>query len=162
MPSRFTFAENVPESVPEGAWMEFQLNDPFMVVDRTGIYRYRYTFVNDSGQTRIVVFGGRRPSHLLEIATDELQSIPPSDMEMVRLASQRGQVSLDSYIKVTLLAWDVNRSKAKIIKASGAVLTVNKDRLQLLQGETPNASQTMDSRGHSPDAHSNDRTRITE
>lgn len=150
---------NAPESLPEGSWLEHQVNEPFAVVGKAGIYRYRYSIQDASGETTVVLFGGRRPAHTLEARPDSLRPVAPQDMEMVRIASQRGQLLLDTTITVTLLAWDVNRPKAKVIKASGAVLTVCKDRLQLPQGDQINESHTMDARAGNPEPHSPDWTR---
>lgn len=122
-------------SEPE-RWVDWEPNLPYVVDRRVGIYRYRYHYRDSLGQVRICLFGGKPPAHAIDASPEDLTPVPQSEMAMVRHASMRKEVILDKTQPVTLLAWDVLRSKAKVIKASGAVLTVSKDRLQLPQGES--------------------------
>lgn len=112
-------------------WVEWEPNHPYTVLNRSGIYRYRHHYRTPDGEARVVLFGGRAPAHPIDVQPLDATQVAESEMAMVRHAAQRGEVILDKKQSVTLLAWDVTRPKAKIVKASGAVLTVNKDRLEI-------------------------------
>ena len=123
-------------------WTEYSRNSPFVVSGHQGVYRYRYHYQPTDGQARVVLYGGKPPAHRIDVDVLDLAQVSEADMAMIKHASQRGKVLLDTTKTVTLLAWDVTRPKAKIVMASGAVLTVTKDRLQLPQGEeTPDGSR---------------------
>jgi hypothetical protein len=116
-------------------WTSFPRNAPFVVKGHQGVFRYRYHFQTEDGQTRVALYGGKPPAHRIDSDVLDLTAVTEVEMEMIRHASRRGEVTLDNKKTVSLLAWDVTRPKAKIVMASGAVLTVSKDRLQLPQGE---------------------------
>jgi|APGre2960657404_1045060.scaffolds.fasta_scaffold156150_1 hypothetical protein len=122
-------------------WTESPRNTPFVVSGHQGVFRYRYHYQPVDGQARVVLYGGKPPAHRIDVDVLDLAEVSEADMAMIKHASKRGKVLLDTTKTVTLLAWDVTRPKAKIVMASGAVLTVIKDRLRLPQGEeTPDGS----------------------
>lgn len=118
-------------------WTAFPRNTPFVVKGHLGIYRYRYHFQPEVGEARVALYGGKAPAHRIDADVSELTVVSDDELAMIRHASSRGEVTLDKFKTVTLLAWDVTRPKAKIVMASGAVLTVDKDRLQLPQEGKP-------------------------
>jgi hypothetical protein len=85
----------------------------------------------------VALYGGKAPAHRVDADVLDLTVVSDNELAMIRHASSRGEVTLDNTKIVTLLAWDVTRPKAKITMASGAILTVNKDRLQLPQEGKP-------------------------
>lgn len=118
-------------------WTAFPRNTPFVVKGHLGIYRYRYHFQPEVGEARVALYGGKAPAHRVDADVLDLTVVSDTELAMIRHASSRGEVTLDNTKIVTLLAWDVTRPKAKITMASGAILTVNKDRLQLPQEGKP-------------------------
>lgn len=118
-------------------WTEFPRNAPFIVKGQFGVFRYRYHCRLRDKSVRVVLFGGKPPAQRVAVDASELVAVSDYEMQMIKHASERKVVILDNTKEVTLFAWDVTRPKVKIITATGAVLTVLKDRLALPEGETP-------------------------
>jgi hypothetical protein len=118
-------------------WTEFPRNTPFVVNGQLGVFRYRYHFRLKDKSVRVALFGGKPPAQRVAVDASELVAVSDYEMQMIKHASERKVVLLDQTKEVTLFAWDVNRPKVKIITATGAVLTVLKERLALPEGENP-------------------------
>jgi hypothetical protein len=117
-------------------WTEFPRNSPFIVKGELGVFRYRYHFRLTDQSVRVALYGGKPPAHRIDADVLDLIAVSDFEMQMIKRASARKEVTLDNIKTVTLFAWDVTRPKAKVITATGAVLTVLKDRLGLPEGET--------------------------
>lgn len=118
-------------------WTEFPRNTPFIVNGHIGVFRYRYHFRLTDQSVRVALYGGKPPAHRIDTEVLDLIAVSDFEMQMIKRASAREVVILDKTKTVTLFAWDVTRPKAKVITATGAVLTVLKNRLGIPEGENP-------------------------